>query len=170
MKSNISIVEDTVTEYLHKLDAHFNESQPKLLKNLARVLSQEYITPLVPTWNPNLYLSGLDESKWVIKTSKDVIGVDIIYTGFTKFSEHMDVWWEFGGYSTLRPTNLKRDYAYYQETGKDSVAEEFTGHWYVKRGTQAFQKQINSTVDQYLYKIMRLQSISESKQINLDSF
>ena len=167
---NLMITEDTVTEYLTKLDKHFKESQPKMLKKLARELSQEYITPLVPTWNPNLYLSGLDESKWIVKTSTELIGIDVIYTGFTEFSQDMYVWWEFGGYSTLKTTSLERDYAYYQETGKDPKATPFEGHHYVEKGTAAFGKSMQNITAQYMYKIMRLQQIGGTEQVSLDSY
>lgn len=170
MNSKIVITEDTVSEYCEKLSKHFHKSQPTMLKNLARKLTSDFITPLVPTWNPNLYLSGLDESKWVIKTSAEIIGIDIIYTGFTKFSEHMNVWWEFGGFSTLYPTSLKRDYAYYQETGKDSKAESFEGHHYVDRGTAGFEEAIAPITAQYMEKIMHLKSIGTTSQSSLDSF
>jgi hypothetical protein len=168
--AKITIIEDTVTEYLHKLDNHFHKSQPRLLKKLAEGLTHEYITPLVPTWNPNLYLSGLDESKWIIKTASEIIGIEVIYTGFTKFSEHMYVWWEFGGFSDMRYTDLQRDYAYYQETGKDEKAKPFEGHHYVKQGTKAFEKPMQNITAQYMDKIMRLQNINGTKQVSLDSF
>lgn len=170
MRSNIFVTSDTVTEYAEKLRNHFQKSQPQMLKGLARNLTGEYITPLVPQWNPNLYLSGLDESKWVMKTSAEIIGIQIKYTGFTEYSEHMYVWWEFGGFSTLRPTSLQRDYAEYQETGKDPKAPSFEGHHYVGRGTKEFEKAIKPITAQYINKIIHLKSIGETVQSNLDSF
>lgn len=170
-KMRITIEEDTVTEYLTKLLDHFQGSQEVILDNLANELSHKFIEPYVPKWNPNLYESGENPNYWFKNISMERSTVEVLYTGFTEFAEYMDVFFEMGGYSTLRPATLQRDYAYYQETGRDIFhgsypeAPPFEGHHYVQKGTADYSNFMANSIEKYMNQIMKLRAPSKGQQI-----
>lgn len=164
-------VQENVTEYLTKLQEHFEGNQEAWLDKLTQELVFDYIGPLVPEWEDadsegNLRESGEDPENWFKNISQTRSIVEILYTGFTELMEHSHVFWEMGGYSTQAYASLKRDYAFYQETGKDlyhplldrGEAPRFEGHHYVQRGTENFVKseRMKHMTAQYLMEIMEL--------------
>lgn len=173
MKSKFIIEEDTVSEYADKLLAHFQDTQEILLDNISERVSNVYIEPYVPVWDEaeNLYESGEDPENWFKHISTERSVVEILYTGFTEFAQQMYVWFEMGGFSTQKETSLKRDYAYYQETGIDMFhgsypkAEKFEGHHYVERGTLDYSGDIHKDIERYLAQVLQLYDPSMGQQI-----
>lgn len=159
------IVEDSLMDYLTELVEVFNKSKSGILDKLAWELTNEYIEPYVPQWNPNLYLSGEDSDNWFKQSKDGMTTIEILYTGFTEASEHMYVFYEFGGYSETKMTDLKRDYAYYQEFGKDLFhgkypeAEKFEGRHFIKQGTEKYQGVVESSISRYMQQVMDLNPV-----------
>lgn len=164
------VVKENVSEYLEKLGEHFEQSQEAWLDELAEELSSvTYIGENVPVWDDsdsaeNLLESGMNPENWFKNISQSRSIVEILYTGFTELASDMHVFVEMGGYSTYAHASLKRDYAFYQETGKDLYhgsypeAKQFEGHHYVRRGTEKFvnSERMKHMTSQYLMDIMNL--------------
>ena len=165
MKTRITIIEDTFTDYLTKLQSVYEQSQSGILDNLSEDLSHNYIEKYVPKWNPNLFESGENPQNWFKNINMEMSRVEILYTGFTEQAEYMDVFYEMGGFSTLRKTSLERDYALYQEIGKDIYhgsypeAPQFEGHHYVQRGVADFSKVMDRKVARYIGEILKLNKV-----------
>lgn len=149
------ITGDTTTEYLDKLLTEFNEGSDDLLEDIAYEVVAE-ITEFAPSWNPNLLESGDDMDNWSYTHRPGLHTLEILYTGFTPKAESRDlkkgVWWEFGDPSERE---LKRDYAYFQETGIDPVAkpEKAKSKFFVKRGTVASAANVYELVEEYFEMI-----------------
>lgn len=168
---SFEIKQDTITDYLNKLEEHYQQTQEAFLDELAMELTTDYIEKYVPVWKGadsegNLLESGEDPSNWFKSVSMERSVLEVLYTGFTELMEHSHVFFEMGGSSTHAYRSLKRDYAYYQETGKDlyhvianyGQAPDFGGHHYVQKGTQEFVKsdRMGYKTAQYLKEIMNL--------------
>lgn len=171
MKLELIFEGDTILEYLDKLHQAVNDEQrrEKVLHDSAEDVV-ELIDEVVPKWNPNLRYSGLNEDFWDYTHSKDNSDITILYTGFTGEGrgepDDIAVWWEFGkyhkgGYGDI----LGRDYAYYQEVGKDKFATgkeakykaaDFEGHHYVESGMLDSWDMIEWRVGEYLERIIHL--------------
>lgn len=162
---NLPITKNTVTQYLDELNEVFEDSQGGMMDKLAEDLSENYIEKYIPQWNPNLFESGENPKNWFRHMEDGMSAIELLYTGFTELSEYMYVFYEMGGYSDSRKTSLKRDYAYYQETGEDLYhgsypkASSFEGHHYVKYGTEEYSKSMNKNVARYLNQILELRRV-----------
>ena len=158
-------VTENVTEYLDKLDAHMETESKTILHNLGAILVEDYITPRIPKWNPNLVNSGEDTDYWKFSNKGGRHTLEILYTGMT--DEAMDgdlekgVWWEFGDQGTR---TLKRDYAYFQETGIDPIALHIDAKnkWFVANSVWASKNQLLTIASKYMDDIMELEKIPKS--------
>ena len=170
MKAKFEIIENTVTDYLNKLDELANDegNTRRFLKDSAQEMHFEYIEPLMPKWNPNLMYSPLEPEHQIVKISKGVSSIELLYTGFTEEAREGDlpkgVWSEFGDKFT---GTLERDYALYQETGQDPIAPDFAGHHFVKRGTHNYLNQFYTKTDAYLDRLMHLEQWQKNWYVSL---
>lgn len=154
MKSRFT-VEETVTKYLHDLKNHFQSKEDDMLREMGEVLS-EHIVELAPNDTGTLAESGLEEDDWVIQPTLIGNELDIIYSGLGNAQS----WWEFSkDYLTNHPPD--RDYAYFQETGKDKTANpKYAKHkYFILMSTRRSdtRHQINNIASQYLQSIMNLE-------------
>lgn len=171
MKIKAIVTEDTITEYLTNLQSDYEKQEHTILEKMARELVGEYddktggyIAPLMSTkFNPNLFLSGQDEDYWKIEQGDERSTLEIIYTGMRLHDDfnHPMVWWEFATEDTVseapRYRQLGRDYAYFQETGRDPVAKSFKAkHKYaVKMGVLAGSNAVREVAGDYLMQLMK---------------
>lgn len=164
------VTEDTFTEYLSYLQTRVEEEKPEMLRKMARRLVGNYdepddgfIAPLMSTdFNPNLFLSGQDEEYWEIGEKGDVSVLYVTYTGKRLHDLYAPgqakVWSEFSVDGAKY--ELERDYAYYQETGHDSIAKSSDAkHKYaIKFGVLAGAYAVRESAGLYLNQIMQGQT------------
>lgn len=167
MKAKIT-VEDSLTEYLEYLNEAINDTGRT--KHFLELWAEDFadiVDETIPKWNPNLMYSGLNPAFWEVKHTDGSSSITILYTGFTGEGggepDDIEVWWEFGkyhkgGYNDI----LGRDYAYYQEYGKDKFAPSkaveapsFGGHHFVESGLYTFEEVMPSHVEEYLMQILK---------------
>ena len=168
------IKEDTFTEYLDNLEKEARN--PNRKEKYLRLMAAEFVdivNETVPKWNPNLMYSGLEENFWRIKNKDYRSSLTVLYTGFTGEAigepDDIQIWWEFGkyhkgGYGDI----LGRDYAYYQEYGKDKYAPnnkvkapDFGGHHYLESGIYEFEDETDHSLskhyaEQYLKELLNI--------------
>lgn len=149
------VVEETVSKYLQELKSHFKSKEDDMLRDMARVLS-EHIFELAPNDTGTLAESGLEEDDWVIQPTLIGNELDIIYSGLGNAQS----WWEFSkDYLTNHPPD--RDYAYFQETGQDKIADSKRAkhkHFILMSTRRSDTRhQINNIASQYLQSIMNLE-------------
>ena len=130
---------ENVTKYLDTISNNVDDNAEIQLKKMAEKLTGKfdtengYITRNMAVvkygeFNPNLHLSGQDQSKWKITHDDDLHSLMVTYTGMTLYEyygvEEAKVWWEVaeGNEGNPRDRILERDYAFYQETGIDPIA------------------------------------------------
>lgn len=160
MSPKFEIVEDTFSSYLNKLiELVCDENNSRnFIKDAGAEMHFRYIEPEMPKWNPNLMYSPLESRYQKTKISDESIMLDLIYTGFTETAEMgalpEGVWSEFGDKNT---GTLERDYALYQETGKDEIAPDFAGHHFVQKGTYTYSTEFHYKTMVYIDKLMRLE-------------
>lgn len=186
MAVKVKVTKDTVTTYLDTLTERYDATEKYHLKSLAHVLTGKgngsitskekgTIGLLLSKWNPNLYLSGQEEDRWLFEQSKGKSSVTVNYTGMTYERRYDDdefqVWWEFSkeireGFSIYEvmyqmdpeERTLARDYAYYQETTYDPIADP---RWVrrphaIRRGTEAGAGLIFEKSEEYLHNLINL--------------
>lgn len=138
MKLNIDVIEDTSTEYLDTLMEEITSNETLLAHDVAKEFTGSggtgsgHITKhMSRDFNPFLFRSGADERYWNLSKDDGLTIIEILYSGMRLHEEfnHPLVWWQFATKETARNSNprertLARDYAYFQETGIDSVADE----------------------------------------------
>lgn len=172
LKSRIVIEEDTFSEYLTFIYDNFHKNLPTELKHLARTMvgeEEDDGTGFIPkfistTFNPNLFISGQEEEYWQLKSSQrsNVIGggnlssIEVIYTGMRlheNLHNYAKVWTEFAGDDGM----LERDYAFYQETGMDTIADSSDAKHKggIRAGVMASSDTLFNHTAEYVYNIMR---------------
>lgn len=164
MKDNakITIVEDTVTEYLQRLATlSADETNTKnFLRDASSELHFRYIAPRMPKWNPNLIHSPIEPEHQLFEGAVEKSVIELLYTGFTEDANDnllpKGVWSEFGDKSQ---GILERDYAYFQETGKDPIADadDAKHKFFVKTGTSDYNTEYHYKVDAYLDRLMHVE-------------
>lgn len=174
------IKEDTITDYLNELESLIEEEKPQLLNTLMReVVGYPYsfggfVAPLMSTkWNPFLYSSGQDSSMWHGEIG-EVSRLETVYSGM-KLHQLFDkpkVWSEFAtpetkNQSDPRKRKLARDYAYFQETGIDPIADpRYAKHKHaVEEGFAASTNHVIAETGKYVERLMQLQ---KGKHITTD--
>ena len=127
-------IQDNVSEYLDKLQDGMLDNMEYVLKQVSYeatgTLEDESkpIPKLIGRWNPWLFMSGQTDSARTYDISSKKSEININYSGMRYeemySEEEFSPWWEFAEDfdSNPRTAVLERDYAYYQETGIDSVA------------------------------------------------
>jgi hypothetical protein len=157
-------VEDTVSEYLEKLEQGFKDAKPLLNQSFAEEIVGSYggtnsghIAPLMSTtFNPYLYMSGQDQSKWKYTENEGSSTITVLYSGMglNEMYSRPKVWSEFGD---KFEGVLERDYAYYQETGRDPIAkkEDAKHIGAIARGLQASNQKDLKKVSSYLETLMK---------------
>lgn len=161
------IEEDTVTPYFEKLiELSSSETNKKtFLKDAGHELHFRYVEPKMPKWNPNLLYSPLEKRHQFFDVDEERSSLELLYTGFTETAKMRalpeGVWSEFGDKAQ---GILKRDYAYYQETGEDPIAPEFPGHRYVGEGTANYATEFHYKTMAYLDRLMHLEKWQRQSQ------
>lgn len=164
MKIKAIVTEDTITEYLTRLDSSFEDRKEHILNEMmysatgypgdrrapiARKLMMEGTSGNKEyEYNPWLYKSGQDKSFWSYESEGDILTVLANYSGMRGYesSDEFKVWAEFSEEWEDEPyiarkmdpydRTLARDYAFYQETGADKYAssEDARHIGFVNRG------------------------------------
>lgn len=192
------IKKDTVTDYLEKLESNFEKNEKTILEEMMYSATGYYGDKTAPIpkrimlqgksgkrkyqYNPWLFMSGQDKSRWTIETGKDDFDSVIAnYTGMEGYlnADKFKVWVEFSeefeeylaeygdwgtAFNIVRHMNpydrtLARDYAVYQETGADKHASpddaEHIG--YVNQGMgEAAQTAIPNTLERHFKRLIEL--------------
>lgn len=158
-------------EYLLRIAEKVEEEKEPLLKELTRYVVGEYGDMEAPIprrmstrFNPNLFYSGQEEHNWEIVKSGNITSLYFTYTGMSltrrAYPGGFKVWREFAPKSQQkrRPTFrvLERDYAYYQETGEDPIADKkYAKHqWAIRGGLLTSKSKIIHDAQEYMLQIM----------------
>ena len=185
MKIKFLNTRETVSEYLTLLTEEVDKGKKKHLHDMAELLTHKGIEPLAPKKNtPYLYKSGEKESRWVYDLwDKNKATVSITYSGMTYkedgYSNKLKTWLEFseeakyaqealerGDYSeytyyryhmSATSRTLSRDYAFFQETGIDELADsdDAKHKYFIERGIDNRHKTILNKSAGYLKQIIR---------------
>lgn len=129
-------VDDNFTKYLEELEKNFDTGKSAMTEAFTRSIVGNYGSPISghiaefmsQTFNPYLFTSGQDENYWNLNKSKGKSVIEVLYSGMHLHNVYPPgkarVWWEFGKEGVGgRNDVLERDYAYYQETGRDKLAK-----------------------------------------------
>ena len=164
---NFRFVKDDFSEYLSELEALSKDesNQRNFLNDASYELHARYIAPLMSTWNPNLINSPMESKNRIFEYGDEISSLEMLYTGFTeealssKGLEH--IFWEFAVNFDKTTKHLARDYAYFQETGIDSVVnpKEYTPRnlHFVERGTKEYETEFHYKTMAYLMKLLNLE-------------
>jgi len=137
MKAKFEIIEDTVTGYLNALQSQMEKDSEYILNHVADEVTGKDeddsapIPKLMSTrFNPYLYISGQLPENREVKVDNGKSVIEILYSGMGLeewYGDEAMVWWEFSKEQDPsippRERTLARDYAYYQETGADIIAD-----------------------------------------------
>ena len=132
MKAHFDIVDETFTGYLEELQNGLPDEMEYILREASYEATghegeEDGTIPhyMSTTFNPNLFLSGQEETNHIYDITERKSTIEMIYTGMEldlNLGDDARRWWEFS--ENFDPTlALERDYAYYQETGRDPVAK-----------------------------------------------
>ena len=150
MKIKAIVTEDTITEYLNKLNSTFEDSKEHILREMMYSATGYLGDTSAPIprklmkegssgnkdyeYNPYLFKSGQDRNFWSYESKGDVLTILANYSGMRGYesSDEFKVWaefseeWEDEPYIAQRmdpyERTLAREYAFYQETGADKYA------------------------------------------------
>lgn len=191
------IKKDTVTDYLEKLESNFEDKEQTILEEMMfaatghrgnrtapipkRLMLQGRKGKKKYEYNPWLFESGQDKSRWTIETGKsDYDSVIANYTGMEGYlnADEFKVWVEFSeefedllgqydwgtAYNIVRHADprertLARDYAFYQETGADKYASPGDADHigFVNEGMgEAAEVAIPNTLQKYFKQLIEL--------------
>ena len=161
------VEDEDFTSYLQKLEALLNDTSntENFLRDAGYELHDRYIRPLMPEWNPNLVYSPLEAKHQHFEHMKGFSSLALEYTGFTE-QEHSkeglrDIFWQFAINFDPFTHHLARDYAYFQETGIDSVVSPKqyvpTHQHFAEKGTQEYETEYHYKCMAYLEKLIRLE-------------
>lgn len=132
MIAKLNVTKDTVSKYLDTIHNNFHSHERVLLEGLGEILSEYIGLYDTPRYSSKLLESGLKRDNWVFNNKESISDLRIVYSGL----EADYSWWEFSDdYRTNHSPD--RDYAYFQETGIDNVANSklAKSRFFVKRGT-----------------------------------
>lgn len=156
-------VKDTLTKYINDVIKLVDDESNtrKFLETTGQELHFNNISEFIPQWNPNLIMSPMERDNQIYEVSNELSVLELVYTGFTRREELIDVWWEFSDdMEQMRKPDereLERDYAYYQETGIDSIANpKGGGKAYVFYGTHTYSSTYKLRVNELMYNWLRL--------------
>lgn len=177
MKTTLTmeVERDTLSEYLDKLDELMKTEKKEMANTLMWHLvgfygSPEggYIAPNMSKYNPYLYSTGQMSKYWVGKSNNKLTTLEALYTGLDIHEYFFDgvpkgIWWEFATEDTshLPPKDrkLERDYAYFQETGIDDVADSKYAKrkGAIRRSIKLAEMPLHLEVVDYFERILHLQ-------------
>jgi len=170
----IVIQQDNISEYFERLDKLFETEKKEMANTLMREMvgfpfspQGGFIAPLMSKWNPYLYSTGQNSKYWVGESNRDLTTLEALYTGadindFYGGKPPKGVWWEFATLETahLDPQDreLERDYAYFQETGRDKIAEprKARNKGAIEKGIFLSVGHLRSETEQYLSRLIQL--------------
>ena len=151
MKAKIVVTEDTVSEYFKRVTESMKAEQNNMLYDMADILTED-ISEVMPIEGGALMESGFDEKTWVITKTNHMNIISVLYSGegsnysWREFREDED---------TTKPP--ERDYAFFQETGKDKTAkpEHARRKGFISNTLQngVTHEQINKVAVNYLKRI-----------------
>ena len=169
-------VNNDIDKYLDELESLFQSEKKEMANTLMREMvgypfSPEggFIAPLMSKWNPFLYSSGQNSEYWEGTSSKGLTTLEAVYTGMDihKFYGKglpKGVWWEFATPETAsfkdpQDRVLGRDYAFYQETGIDIVAQpQFARHkGAIASGVELSAPHLHEEAKNYVSRLIKLQ-------------
>ena len=169
----ILLEQDSISDYFEKLEKLFESEKKEMANTLMRDMvgfpfspGGGFIAPLMSKWNPYLYSTGQNSKYWTGKSEGGLTTIEALYTG-ADFNDFWDkppkgVWWEFATDETahLDPQDrkLERDYAYFQETGRDPIAHSSKARnkGAIEKGIMLSAPKIRSETEQYLSMLIQL--------------
>lgn len=165
-------VEENVTDYFNKLVELTEKEKPELLNTLVRTMvgipndeTGGYIAPNMSQWNPYLFSSGQNAIYWHGTLSPTISQLYALYTGrdIHKFVKKPKIWWEFAKENNAeelssRERTLGRDYAYFQETGKDKIAKsnKAQNQYAIREGIKDSAPELLEETTDYVSKLIQL--------------
>jgi len=169
-------IEENITGYLDELQSNFSREKKFILNEMGYVVTgyENDETAPIPslmstTFNPFLYLSGQMEENRIFEDDPEEPSLEIIYSGMGLEEMFPDekptgVWWEFAEdpWNPPRFRHLERDYALYQETGRDTTAKYSDArHKYaIRTGLTHYssQRKIREEAKRQFERILRITS------------
>ena len=174
--------DDEFIDYLNKLSKLMVEEMPHMSTSLMREIvgdfgsdEEGFIPKSMGKWNYYLFTSGQNPKYWFGETSPELTTLSALYTGQdinTYFGNELPegIWWEFAKDPSLPPKQreLDRDYAFYQETGIDTVAKprDARHKHSIEKGLKKSKSHLKSKTAEYLEKIIKLEKINHTKTGN----
>lgn len=165
-KFEFKIDNEDIMEYLNKLEELVNDKSNirNFLKDTGYELHEDYILPLMPDWNPNLLNSPMEARNQIIDFEKGNQSLTLIYTGKTYEEETTgldNVFWEFAVNWNPHSRHIRRDYAFFQETGIDSIVDpkvyQPSHLHFVKHGTENYEPIFQERSAEYIDRLLHLQ-------------
>jgi hypothetical protein len=187
-------VKDNLSKYFNRLDEVWNKEEKFIMKELMISATGRHGDTRSPIakklmhegsgghkdyeYNPYLYTSGQDTSRWLYKKGETESEIQANYSGMEGYenADEFKVWVEFSeefeeylgmydygtAYNIVRnmnpyERNLERDYAFYQETGADKYASpgDAAHIGFVNRGMgEAADKQIPETLNRNVKRLL----------------
>jgi len=162
MNLDVTIVENSTLTYLEKLEelSADEDNKKRYIKDAGHELHFRYIEPEMPKWNPNLMYSPLEKEHQDYSIDSNISTLELLYTGFTETAQMnalpLGVWGEFGDKAQ---GILQRDYAFYQETTIDPIADPKGARspHFVKKGTANYATEFHYKTMAYLDRLMHLE-------------
>ena len=150
MNARIIIQEDSITPYLNDIENRLHASSEEIIYKIGKRFREE-AQSRVNYWWGNLFESVDKPSQWQIERDPNFIKLDIVFSGIT---EEVEEWW--GEFEDPSLPMGGRDYAYYQETGEDPIADpsHARSKWYVKRSVKPTQKFADEYLEGEIRRIM----------------
>lgn len=184
-------IEEDVSEGFDKLQARVSEDMKHILSEMmidatgtegeenAPIPRRLMYEPKPTEYNPYLFMSGQDRSRWDYNINEDESSVIANYSGMEHRTmrppeDEFMVWWEFSEeYDPEMPQEewyilvfhtdptertLDRDYAFYQETGVDKYAKpEHARHkGFVNRGMGDASEKMGYTLKTNIVRILKM--------------
>ena len=176
MKSQLKVEmnRDTLSDYLDKLDELMKTERKEMANTLMRKLVgypfspyDGYIAPNMSKYNPYLYSTGQNDEYWIGKSNNKLTTLEALYTGLDIHEYYGDgvpkgIWWEFATKDTSRlppkMRKLERDYAYFQETGRDKIADSKYAKRKggIRKGILSAEAPLHSEAVKYFGRILQL--------------
>jgi len=128
------LVEETVTQGLNDLQDRVSSDMEYILNQMADEATGKYEDESAPIpslmskkWNKYLFTTGQRDIARTVEISEGKAEIAINYSGMDieeELGSDAKIWWEFAKGQETDPyeRELERDYAYYQETGRDPIA------------------------------------------------
>lgn len=152
MKFNSTITEDTLTPYLKGIKTRLYASKREIIYEIGEHFAMEGQSR-APEWHGNIIDSVGDPDLWQFFDEGESMRLDIVFTGL---ANDVQQWWT--EFENPHFPKGGRDYALYQETGKDWYASPKNAKhkWFVKKSTIPTYNFAKKYLEEEIQRIMKL--------------